>query len=494
MGGDAMSKYDTNNFIGSQTSLNEFTRSILLSLNTSEPQKEIIHLDGKWFRAEQYLDMINRIRTHLLSYSIDPKSVLAIVGKKNIENLALIVAAWSLNYSLLILPVRASTEFQNHLLSSSDAFLIEIDSEQNLYIKRSGATHSDSEDTGLLLPTSGTTGVPKLVKITFQGMMNFAKWARTILPTGTSCRVLSYAPLNFDLSLLEVWSPLIAGGRVVVADESKMTHSAYLRKLIEEQQVNVLQGVSGLYRTLLQGSSSSLNYIKLTIITGEKFPLSLVHQIIKLLPGSKLMNIYGSTETNDSFVAILDKEKLSSIETLPIGQRLPGVEFTIDLSHDHDKGELLVHTPFMSAGYCDKNKTAEKFFTDEHGRRWFRTGDLASVNNNGELQLHGRIDHQIKVDGVRINLSDIEMVLLLHPDIRAAVVWARVNDLGENRVTAVINTINSKDISPLSLRKYCSEHLPTAAIPKRMWITDEEIPLGNNGKYDTAKLELIYGG
>ncbi len=202
-----MSKYDTNNFIGSQTSLNEFARSILLSLNTSEPQKEIIHLDGKWFSAEQYLDMINRIRTHLISYSIDPKSVLAIVGKKNIDNLALKVAAWSLNYSLLILPVRASTEFQNHLLSSSDAFLIEIDSEQNLYIKRSGSTHSDSEDTGLLLPTSGTTGVPKLVKITFKGMMNFANWARTILPTGTSCRVLSYAPLNFDLSLLEIWSP-----------------------------------------------------------------------------------------------------------------------------------------------------------------------------------------------------------------------------------------------------------------------------------------------
>ena len=75
------------------------------------------------------------------------------------------------------------------------------------------------------------------------------------------------------------------------------------------------------------------------------------------------------------------------------------------------------------------------------------------MDNNGELQLHGRIDHQIKVDGVRINLSDIETVLLLHPDIRTAVVWARVNDLGEKRVIAVINTINSKRISPLSLRK-----------------------------------------
>jgi len=355
-----MSIYSTNNSLDNNFSPNEFARNILLSLNTSEPQKEIIHLDGKWYKAVQYLDMINKIRTLLLSYSIDPKSILAIVGKKDIENLALIVAAWSLNYSLLILPVRASTEFQNHLLSSSNAFLIEIDSQQNLYIKRSGATHSDSEDTGLLLPTSGTTGIPKLVKIRFQGMMNFAKWARTILPIGTSCRVLSYAPLNFDLSLLEIWSSLIAGGRVVVADESKMTHSAYLHKLIEEQQVNVLQGESGLYRTLLQGSSSSLNSIKLTIITGEKFPLSLVHHIIKLSPSSKLMNIYGSTETNDSFVAILDKEKLSNIENLPIGQSLPGVDFTIDLSHNHDKGELLVHALFMSAGYFDKNKTAEK--------------------------------------------------------------------------------------------------------------------------------------
>lgn len=280
----------------------------------------------------------------------------------------------------------------------------------------------------------------------------------------------------------------------MVADESKMTHSAYLNKLIEKQQVNVLQGVSSLYRTLLQDSSSSLNSIKLTIITGEKFPLSLVHQIILLFPCSKLMNIYGSTETNDSFATILDKEKLSGMDTLPVGQSLPDVDFTIDLSDEQDKGELLVHTPFMSAGYFDKNKTAEKFFTDEYGRRWFRTGDLASVNVNGELQLHGRIDHQIKVNGVRINLSDIETVLLRHPGIRAVVVWTCVNDLGENRVIAVINTINTKSLSPLSLRKYCSEHLPIAAIPKRMWITDEEFPLGNNGKYDTEKLKLIYGG
>lgn len=190
-----MSIYNTINSIGSMSSINEFASGILSALNYSEPQKEIIYIDGKWYRAEQYLDMINRIQTNLLSYSIDSASVLAIVGKKNIENLSLIVAAWSLNYSLLILPVSASTEFQTYLLSSSNAYLLEIDSQQNLYIKRSGGTRSDSEAIGLLLPTSGTTGVPKLVKLTFQGMLNFAKWARTILPIGTSCRVLSYSHL-----------------------------------------------------------------------------------------------------------------------------------------------------------------------------------------------------------------------------------------------------------------------------------------------------------
>lgn len=489
-----MPTYGDNIAMKSELQMNAFALKIISILVSSNRYKEIIYIDDRWWRVEQYLELINKFQDKLLAHSIDKPSVLAIVGHKNIENLALMVAAWSLNYSLMVLPVRASAEFQSQLLASVTASLVEIDSEQNVIVKQSGAVRPDSVLTGLWLPTSGTTGAPKLVKLTFQGMLNFANWAQVILPRDVSCRVLSYAPLNFDLSLMEVWAPLITGGKVVIVDESKMTNAVYLHTLINQQQVNVLQGVSGLYRTLLQDRTSLLSTVDLAIITGEKFPVSLVQQIAELLPDSRLMNIYGSTETNDSFAALLDRTQLVEMTSIPVGQALPGVEFTINFSRGQDKGELLVHTPFMSAGYSNEQKTAEKFFTDERGKRWFHSGDLASVDEKGELKLYGRIDHQIKVDGIRVNLTDIEMVLLSHPQVHAAVVWAKLNEHGENKVIAAINTHDSLKLSSLTLRKYCAKYLPMAAIPKRLWVTHEEFPLGNNGKYDKKKISLLYGG
>ena len=474
--------------------MNTFAQQIISTLEKSDRCDEIFYIDGQWWQVGQYLELIKKFEAQLLLLSIDKPSVIAIIGRKNIENLALMVAAWRLNYSLMVLPTRASAEFQAQLLASATAFLVEIDSELKIKVKLLGAVRADSLLIGLWLPTSGTTGTPKLVKLTFKGMLNFANWVQVILPRGVGCKVLSYAPLNFDLSLLEIWSPLIAGGKVIIVDESKMTSATYLHTLINQQKVNVLQGVSGLYRTLLQDSASSLSSIDLAIVTGEKFPVSLVQQVAGLLPGSQLMNIYGCTETNDSFAASLDRSLLMGMTSLPTGLALPGVEFTIDFPHEEDKGELLVHTPFMSAGYSDEQKTAEKFFTDENGRSWFRSGDLASLDENGELQLHGRIDHQIKVDGVRVNLADIEMVLLRHPQVHAVAVWTQINEHGENKIIAAINTLDSLKLSSLTLRKYCAKYMPMAAIPKQLWVTHEEFPVGNNGKYDKGKLSLLYGG
>ncbi len=349
----------------------------------------------------------------------------------------------------------------------------------------------------LLLTTSGSTGLPKIVPLPEDGMDRFMAWATTHFGTAPGTRVLSYAPLNFDLSLLDVWATLSVGGTVVLVPPERATDSARLLATLTAARVQLVQSVPMLFRLLAdaaEGAGRTLPDVRHVLLTGEATPPELLARTARLFPSARIHNVYGCTETNDSFV--YEVERAGGRTELPLGVPLPGVSWTL-LADDgreltgEGTGELVVRTPFQTDGYLDPALNGDRFLRPPGADAvHYRTGDLVHRAADGTLTLRGRSDFQVKVRGVRTNLQDVEQALLLHPDVDEAVVVALPDPEAGARLHAVVRpTRDSARLNSLVLRSHCARHLPRTAIPGSLEITDEPLPRTSTGKPDRQSIK-----
>ena len=161
------------------------------------------------------------------------------------------------------------------------------------------------EDVTFMLTTSGSTGLPKIVPLTASGVDAFTDWAAEQFEIKPGAVVANYAPLNFDLCLLDIWTTLKHGGCVAMVDQDRATQGAYLAELVNDNQVNVLQAVPMLYRLLIdvnREDGRTFPSVRHVITTGDKIPASSLAELPKLFPRARFYNIYGCTETNDSLI------------------------------------------------------------------------------------------------------------------------------------------------------------------------------------------------
>ncbi|MFI0913173.1 AMP-binding protein [Streptomyces abikoensis] len=355
------------------------------------------------------------------------------------------------------------------------------------------------EGTGLLLTTSGSTGTPKVVPLPLDAVGRFISWAAEHFGLGPDTAVLNYAPLNFDLCLLEVWTTLAVGGRVVLVDPDRATDGAHLRELISAHDIHLVQGVPLLYRLLTEGADPAepLKSVRHVVLTGDAVPPRLLARLPGLFPDASFANVYGCTETNDSL--ILDAGPLlpgdpETAGPLPLGRPLPGVRALV-LGEDGQPldgpgtGELLVHTPFQAHGYLDPARGADRFVgrADADGPRvWFRSGDLVRRTADGTLHLVGRTDFQVKVRGVRISLEEVEQTLLAHPEVADAVVVTVPDEAAGKRLQALVRRTPGSALHVLALREHCARRLARTAIPSDIRVVDAALPKGPTGKNDRA--------
>ncbi|QKV91479.1 AMP-binding protein [Streptomyces sp. NA02950] len=351
--------------------------------------------------------------------------------------------------------------------------------------------------TGLLLTTSGSTGIPKIVPLGREALGRFTDWAMGTFGLGPGTTVLNYAPLNFDLCLLDIWATLRGGGRVVPVAPDLATNPHQLERLLRRTRPQVVQAVPMFFRLLVQAASGGdpVPGVRHVLLTGEHTPRGLRAQLAPLFPEAVFHNVYGCTETNDSLVHSFPAAEAAERETLPLGRPLPGV--TVQL-RDGERtvegpgtGELMVTTPFQSTGYLGAAGTEDRFVpvaTDTGERVWYRTGDLVRRGTDGELTLVGRNDFQVKVAGVRVNLEQIETVILSHPKVLDAVVVPLPDPLAGTRLCAVVRTAPDSDLTSLRLLGHCSAGLARAALPT-FRLTREPLPTGPTGKADRARIK-----
>ncbi|MET8675576.1 MULTISPECIES: AMP-binding protein [Streptomyces albidoflavus group] len=349
----------------------------------------------------------------------------------------------------------------------------------------------------LLLTTSGSTGAPKIVPLRAEGIGAFVHWAADAFGIGPGTTVLNYAPLNFDLCLLDVWTTLAHGGRVVLVDAEQALNGPRLLDLLATHRPQVVQGVPLLYRLLTeaaQDTGRTLAGVRHALFTGDTMPGPLLAALPDLMPAARLHNIYGCTETNDSFWYEVRDARAESRAPLPLGRPLTGVEHCLAdergcVVEGAGTGELLVSTPFQTDGYLGAAAAAPVFAPPPLGggaRPYFRTGDLVRRHPDGTLTLEGRTDHQVKVRGVRVNVQEVESVLLAHPHVTDAAVLAVADADAGHLLHAVVRRAAGSGLHSLTMRGHLARRLPRAAVPTALRITDDPLPRTSTGKADRA--------
>ncbi|PSM39770.1 hypothetical protein C6Y14_30275 [Streptomyces dioscori] len=351
----------------------------------------------------------------------------------------------------------------------------------------------------LLLTTSGSTRLPKTVCLSHTALDRFTRWAGSAFPLGTGHRVLSYAPLNFDLSLFDVWATLRHGGCVIPVDPGRAADPRHLAGLLRETGPEVVQAVPTLFRLLAGAGTDAEPFtsVRHVLLTGEHTPRSLRGRLARLFPRAEFHNVYGCTETNDSLLYSCGAREAAEPATLPLGGPLPGARVRlVDGGREltgPGTGELVVHTPFQADGYLGSDDPDDRFVRPAPGTSepvWFRTGDLVRRDSEGRLTLVGRDDFQVKVGGVRVSPEAVEQVAQSHPEVMEAAVVALAAPGPGIRLHALVRVAPDCAVTGLHLLTHCSAWLPRAAVPT-VHLTREPLPTGITGKVDRAQVRSV---
>ena len=355
----------------------------------------------------------------------------------------------------------------------------------------------DPENLAYVIFTSGSTGRPKGAANRHRAITNRLLWMQEAFRLGAEDRVLQKTPISFDVSVWELFWPLMVGARMVLARPEGHKDSNYLSRLIESQGITLMHFVPSMLQAFLAepGLESRARSLRQVVASGEALPLDLVERFYQRLPHSHLANLYGPTEAAVDVTA-WGCQAQDPRRMVPIGRPIANTHIRI-LDHNLRPvpigipGELMIGGVQLARGYHRRPAlTACAFLPDpaaEHpGARLYATGDLARWRSDGTLEYLGRIDHQVKIRGFRIELGEIEAVLAGHESVRETVVVAR-REQGDARLVAYLVAVPGATPDVDSLRAHLRTHLPEYMIPSAFVVLDA-MPLSPNGKVDRKVL------
>jgi amino acid adenylation domain-containing protein len=351
-----------------------------------------------------------------------------------------------------------------------------------------------SQDLVYILYTSGSTGMPKGVQIAQHNLVNFLYSMQKQPGLTAADKLLAVTTISFDIAGLELFLPLLTGAEIILVDAATAKDGRALLDIIKDQQATVMQATPYTWRIMLEAGWNNTTPIK-AICGGEALPAELAEKILNC--ASSLWNVYGPTETTiwSTVKEITNANKISigrpidntSIYILdnflkPLGPSIPG--------------EIYIGGEGVAKGYLNRPElTAEKFvndpFTKNIDAKMYNTGDLGRFMPNGEIECLGRVDAQVKIRGYRIETGEIEYNLVNNTNIKEAVVIARPDNFGIDKLVAFVVIDNNETINETEQVQTWKETL-RAAVPDYMvpdnFVVLSEMPLTPNGKVDKKAL------
>ncbi|HEY5327380.1 MAG TPA: amino acid adenylation domain-containing protein [Mucilaginibacter sp.] len=389
-----------------------------------------------------------------------------------------------------------SQKYKDHFRSGANEILIE-DALAKLadYTSDEPEINLNSADLAYVLYTSGSTGKPKGVQIRHYNLVNFLLSMQKAPGMNAGDKILAVTTISFDIAGLELYLPLICGAQLILSNSETSKDGRLLLDLVKDEKISFMQATPYTWRMMLEAGWE--NHLPVKILCGgEALPKDLVS---KLTPRcSALWNVYGPTETTIySTLKLIESDADINIGRPIANTQVYILDENLNNLTDGSIGEIVIAGDGVAQGYLNRpGLTAEKFiedtFAENPGGKMYRTGDLGKFKENGEIQCLGRIDHQVKVRGYRIELEEIEHTLVTQPGIKEAVVIAREDNPGDPRLVAyVVLTPDAKADGLKALSNSWQQAL-MAVLPEYMVPDDfvllKSIPITPNGKTDRKSL------
>lgn len=374
---------------------------------------------------------------------------------------------------------------------------VQVDLSDWLHTHEGAAAHPRSPPLWVPLPdatplclmfTSGSTGNPKGVMVPSQGVNRLAR-SSDLLGLDSTQRWAMLASPAFDASILELWLPLLHGACLVVQDDP-LPSLEVLASFLVEQRISHCLLTTSLFNAMVEDQPQALSGLRCLLIGGERASVQHVGMFLKMSPEVVLLNAYGPTE--NSVVTTLHRittEDLTGVRGIPIGRPIQQTMVRVEPVADVDEplGELWVGGAGVAYGYWQLSEQSAEKFVDVDGARWYRTGDLVEPLIDGTLLYVGRADRQVKLQGHRIELDEVELRLAACPGISDAVAFVRGESAETQQLVAVYTCQEGWSVSADQLRSHLKAHLAAGAMPRQLTMLTH-LPKMANGKVDRLAL------
>jgi nonribosomal peptide synthetase DhbF len=513
---------DTAHFVPAARPTDLFEAQVALS----PKQTAVVHED----EAVDYATLnarANRLARLLLSYGAGPQRIVALALPRSIDLIVSMLAVHKTGAAYLPLDIDYPPDRIAYMLDDAQALVtlttVEISvklpqteaGQQKQLVLDQDATRetltqftdtdvSGSErlqapsmlDPAYILYTSGSTGKPKGVAISYANLTNFLLSMQEQFVLGPADRWLAVTTVAFDISVLEIFLPLLHGSQLIVANKITIQDPPALAKIIRSSGATLMQATPSLWHALVEQAPESLCGLRV-LVGGEALASGLLRDLLAL--DCQVTNLYGPTETTiwSTCIELSDRDSYSKP---PIGRPLWNTQmYVLDSGLQPvpmgTTGDLYIAGDGLALGYLGRpSLTAERFVANPYGppgSRMYRTGDLARWQLDGTLDYCGRADHQIKIRGFRIEISEIETVIADYPGILKAAVVVREDQPGDKRIVAYLVAAEEAAVDAAvdaaALRDHLAAVLPDYMVPSAL-VFLETLPLTPNGKLDRKEL------
>jgi len=460
----------------------------------------------------------NRIARHLLSMGIGSETLVGIAMERSPELIASILGVLKAGGAYLPLDLdspkdrlamivddaKASTILTKSSLAKKVQFeksrLVCVDDPE---LKNECSDNPDvstrSSDLAYVMFTSGSTGRPKGVMVEHRSIVRLVK-DTDYADFSDENVFLQFAPITFDASTFEIWGALLNGARLAIMPDG-ISSLADLASAIHEYGVTTLWLTAGLFHLMVDERIDDLRPLRQLLAGGDVLSVMHVQKALENLD-CDLINGYGPTENTTFTCTYKIPRSVDLGKSIPIGKPIANTQVIILDENfqpvaDGAAGELFIGGDGLARGYLNADElTAERFvanpFPDISSPRLYRSGDLARVGSDGNIEFLGRTDKQVKIRGFRIELEEIERALTRQPGIREAIVISREISAAEKQLIGFVVPEMKCGADVSQLRKALQETLPEYMIPSFILSLDA-LPLTVNGKVDRAALVSLIG-